>query len=92
LSQRKDPDQYPELTATAKRFGDIQVFREWGFGRSAALRTPQPANLPTDALLPQLVNLGLVFNDLENRNEWTRFNDLLGKFLPRCRCFCTRMG
>ena len=38
LSQRKDPDLYPEVTATAKRFGAIQVFREWGFGRSSALR------------------------------------------------------
>ena len=83
LSQRKDPDQYPELTATAKRFADIQVFREWSFGRSAALRAPQPTNLPTDTLLPQLVNLGLVLNDLSNRDEWTRFNDLISKFLPR---------
>jgi predicted ATPase len=83
LSQRKDPRQYSALTATAKRFADIQVFREWSFGRSAALRAPQPANLPTDALLPQLVNLGLVLNDLSNRDEWTRFNDLMSKFLPR---------
>ena len=56
LSQRKDPDLYPEVTATAKRFGGIQVFREWDFGRSATLRAAQPANLPTDVLLPQLAN------------------------------------
>jgi predicted ATPase len=91
LSQRKDPDQYPELTATAKRFGDIQIFREWGFGRSAALRAPQPSDLPTDALLPQLVNLGLVLNDLENRNEWGRFNELMQKFLPRFKRLTTRV-
>ncbi len=92
LSQRKDPDQYPELTATAKRFDGIQVFREWSFGRSAALRAPQPTNLPTAALLPQLVNLGLVLNDLQNRDEWTRFNDLLSKFLPRFKRLSTKIS
>ena len=92
LSQRKDPDLYPEVTATAKRFGGIQVFREWSFGRSAALRAAQPANLPTDVLLPQLVNLGLVLNDLEHRNEWTRFNDLMHTFLPRFKRLSTKVS
>ena len=92
LSQRKDPDQYPEVTATAKRFGGIQVFREWGFGRSAALRAAQPSNLPTDVLLPQLANLGLVLNDLEHRNEWTRFNELMHKFLPRFKRLSTKVS
>jgi len=92
LSQRKDPDLYPEVTATAKRFGGIQVFREWDFGRSATLRAAQPANLPTDVLLPQLANLGLVLNDLEHRNEWTRFTDLMHKFLPRFKRLSTKIS
>jgi predicted ATPase len=92
LSQRRDPDQYPEVTATGKRFAGIQVFREWGFGRSAALRSAQPSNLPTDVLLPQLVNLGLVLNDLEHGNEWVRFNDLMQKFLPRFKRLTTRVS
>ncbi len=66
LSQRKDPDLYPELTTTAKRLAGIQMFREW----LRALRAAQPSNLPTDVLLPQLVNLGLVLNSLEHRDEW----------------------
>jgi predicted ATPase len=33
LSQRKDPDQYPEVTAIGYRFADILTFREWSFGR-----------------------------------------------------------
>ena len=37
-------DLYPELTHVAEHFGRIQIFREWGFGRSAALRQAQPAN------------------------------------------------
>jgi len=85
LSQKKDVDLYPEVTVAGARFKDIQIFREWGFGRSAALRSPQPANLPTDVLLPQLVNLGLVLNNMEHRHTaaWTRFCELMGKFLPR---------
>lgn len=83
LSQRKDPDLYPELTGAAKRFAAIQIFREWEFGRGARLRRPQPADLPGGVLLPRLENLGLVLNDLEHSNEWERFNKLMGKFLPR---------
>jgi predicted ATPase len=92
LSQRKDPDMYPEVTGTAKRFGAVQIFREWGFGRFAALRAAQPANLPTDVLLPQLVNLGLVLNDLEHRAAWNRFNELMGKFLPRYKRLSTKVS
>jgi predicted ATPase len=88
----KDPDLYPEITTTAKRFGAIQVFREWSFGRSAALRAAQPTNLPTDVLLPQLVNLGLVLNDLEHRAEWSRFNELMRKFLPRFQRLSTKVS
>ena len=92
FSQKKDLELYPEVTTTGLRFRDIQIFREWGFGRSAALRSPQPANLPTDALLPQLVNLGLVLNDLEHRPAWNRFNELMGRFLPRYKRLSTRVS
>jgi predicted ATPase len=52
LAQRKDPDLYPEVTWVGQRFALIQTFREWTFGRYAALRQPQPADLPEDRLLP----------------------------------------
>jgi len=83
FSQRKDPDLYPDLTQVAEQFGRIQIYREWGFGRSAALRQAQPANLPGDELLPSLVNLGHVLNDLERRDSWPRFLELMQRFLPR---------
>ena len=38
LAQRKDPDLYPEITSVGQRFGAIQTFREWAFGRYAPLR------------------------------------------------------
>jgi predicted ATPase len=89
--QRKDPDLYPELTDVAEQFGRIQIFREWGFGRSASLRQAQPANLPSDALLPTLVNLGHVLNDLEHRDAWPRFLELMQRFLPRFKRLTTKI-
>lgn len=92
LSQRKEPDLYPEVAATANRFGSIQLYREWSFGRSAPLRRPQPGDLPSDELLPQLVNLGLVLNDLEHRNDWDHFNKLMARFLPRYKRLTTKIA
>jgi len=83
LSQRRDPDAYPELTSLAQALGEIQIFREWSFGRSAMLRQPQPADLASDLLLPDLRNLGLVLNDIEHSDTWSRFNGCLKRFLPR---------
>ena len=49
LAQRKDPDQYPEVTWLGERFGSFSTFREWTIGRYAPLRTPQPGDLPEDS-------------------------------------------
>ncbi len=92
LSQKKDHESYPEITETGYRFKNIQIYREWAFGRSATLRVPQSANLPTDALLPQTVNLGLVLNDLEHRPEWDHFNELMSRYLPRYTRLSTKIS
>ena len=92
LSQIKDPASFPEFSAVAELFNNIQIFREWGFGRSIALRAPQPANLPTDVLLPQLANLGLVLNELEQGHTWVRFNELMHRFLPRFTRLTTKVS
>ena len=91
LSQRKDPDLYPELTWLGQQFARIQTFREWSFGRYGALRQPQPADLPTDLLLPDSRNLGLVLNKLENSDAGPELNRALSKFLPRFKRFSTRV-
>lgn len=83
LSQRKDPDLYPELTWVSQQFGRIQTFREWSFGRYAGLRQPQPADLPADNLLQDSRNLGLILNQLEHAGKGTEFSRLLNRFLPR---------
>jgi len=64
LSQRKDPDQYPELTYLGSAFGKIRLYREWSFGRYTTPRLPQKADLPNDLLEPDASNLGLVLNRL----------------------------
>jgi predicted ATPase len=68
LSQRKDPDQYPEITYLADQFANIRLFREWNLGHYTAPRIPQRADLPDDFLLEDASNLGLVLNDLQNRS------------------------
>lgn len=89
LSQRKDPDEYPELTWVGQQFGRIQTFREWSFGRHATVRQSQRTDLPANALLPNAHNLALLLNQLEHANAAAEFNRLLTRFLPRYIRFTT---
>ncbi len=67
LSQRKDPDQYPELTCLANKFSRIRLYQEWNLGRYSPARLPQKADLPEDFLIEDASNLGLVLNDLQHQ-------------------------
>lgn len=67
LSQRKDPDQYPEITYLGREYAKIKLYREWSFGRYTDPRQPQPADSPEDFLAENARNLGLVLNDLEHQ-------------------------
>jgi len=69
LSQRKDPDQYPEVTYVGEQLGNIRLYREWNLGRYTAPRVPQNVDLPSDFLEENAGNLALVLNDLEHRGE-----------------------
>ncbi len=64
LAQRRDPDQYPEITYLAQQFAKIKLYREWSFGRYTVPRMPQKTDLPNDMLEPDASNLGLVLNRL----------------------------
>lgn len=75
LSQRKDPDQYPEITYLGEAFARIKIFREWSFGRYTPPRLPQPADMPNDFLAEDGKNLGLVLNRM--RREPVVKNQLL---------------
>ena len=66
LSQRKDPDQYPELAFLSEMYGKVRLYREWQFGRSSVFRSPQSADLPSDRLEEDFSNLGLFLNHLRS--------------------------
>ncbi len=91
LSQRKGIDAYPEITWLGQQFKRIQTFREWSFGRYAAQRQPQLADLPADDLLPDSSNLALVLNEFEHTGGSAEFSRLLSRFLPRYKRFTTRI-
>lgn len=64
LAQRRDPDQYPEVTYLGQVLSKIRLYREWSFGRYTPPRLPQKADLPNEHLEPDGSNLGLVLNRL----------------------------
>ena len=66
LSQRRDPDQYPQLSVLAKSYERIRIYREWSFGRASVFRAPQAADLPGDVLEENFSNLGLFLNHLRS--------------------------
>jgi len=69
LAQRKDPEQYPEITYLGETFGKIRFYREWSFGRFTPSRLAQKPDLPNDFLEEDGRNLGLVLNRLRREPE-----------------------
>ncbi len=64
LSQRRDPEGYPEITYLATVYERIRIYREWAFGRDTIFREPQKADLRNDRLAEDFSNLGLFLNRL----------------------------
>lgn len=64
LSQRRDPEHYPEVSHLAEAYGRMRIYRDWTFGRGTIFRTPQKADLRTDRLEEDYSNLGLFLNKL----------------------------
>ncbi len=67
LSQRRDPDSYPELTYLAKKYERMRFYREWSFEQGKPPRHPGRTDLQKDGLLEDASNLALVLDDLLNR-------------------------
>jgi len=92
LSQRKDPDQYPEITYLGNQFSRVKLYREWNLGRNTEPRKPQKVDLPSDFLSDTANNLPLVLNDLENRSGTRRMiNEYLGKFYDSAEAVTSRL-
>ncbi len=64
LSQRKDPDQFPELAYLSNFYGGISLYREWGFGRKTVVRQSQSTDVRPIPLMEDFSNLGMFLNRL----------------------------
>ena len=64
LSQRKEPDQYPELAYLSKFYEGINLYGSWEFGRSAGIRDAQRSDVRSSPLTENLSNLGMFLNRL----------------------------
>ena len=64
LSQRKDPDQYPELSYLGGFYEEINLYGSWEFGRGAAIRDSQSSGTRPSPLAENLSNLGMFLNRL----------------------------
>lgn len=64
LSQRKDPDQYPELAYLSRFYEDINLYGYWEFGRGATVRNSQRSDVRPSPLTENLSNLGMFLNRL----------------------------
>jgi predicted ATPase len=88
LSQRKDPDQYPEITYLGEQFDSIRIYREWSFGRYTPPRQPQKADQRNDFLEENCTNLGLVLNRLRrDADARARLLDMLSRLYPDVQDF-----
>jgi predicted ATPase len=64
LSQRRDPEIYPEITYLAETYEKWRIYREWAFGRNTVFREPQKADMRNDRLEEDFSNLGLFLSRL----------------------------
>ena len=64
LSQRKEPDQYPELAYLSTFYEGINLYGSWEFGRSAGIRDAQRSDVRPSPLAENLSNLGMFLNRL----------------------------
>lgn len=80
MSQRKDPDQYPELTYLGNQFSSIRLYRDWHIGRDSEPRRPHKTDLPEHPILEDGSNLGLVLNNLQYQLGSRQIIEKLKKF------------
>ena len=81
LSQRRDPDSFPELTYMATQFDNMRFYRELDLKRDAPVRLPQKPDLPQDFLMEDAWNLGVVLSPMLNQL------DVKERILERMRDF-----
>ena len=81
LSQRQDPDSYPELHWVDLTFSTMRFYRGFDVGRDAPVRLPQKPDSFQRFLLESASNLSLVLSNLRNQP------DVRDEILERLRDF-----
>ena len=64
-----DPLRFPHLFRVADALRGIAIYGDWTFEPSASLRQPPQPDLPSDRLLSDAANLGLVLNVLNQDTQ-----------------------
>ena len=74
LSQREDPDAYPEMAWLQQQYRQIRLYRNWEFGPDAGLRRSPRADEPSTFLTERGENLPLVLSRLrgDGRQRFVR--------------------
>lgn len=69
LSQREDPDLYPEIAWLQQQYRKIRLYRNWEFGPDAGLRSSARADEPSTFLTEHGENLALVLSRLRGDSQ-----------------------
>lgn len=71
LSQREDPDLYPELGWLQEHYRRLRIYRNWEFGPAATQRQSPKADEPSTFLTERGENLALVLSRLRGNSRQT---------------------
>ncbi|MCK5796614.1 MAG: AAA family ATPase, partial [Deltaproteobacteria bacterium] len=83
LSQRRDPESYPEVTRVADLFRQIAIYRSWSFGPHSLLRSSCAPDVFTGQLAEDFSNLPARLAVLKRTpNVKRRIIELLHEFSP----------
>jgi len=92
LSQRNDPDLYPQLNYLSSQYQAIQFYADARLGRLTPARMPQDATLDPSLLFEDASNLALVLNNLQSQpSVKRRILERLKLFYERVEDFNTRV-
>ena len=92
LSQRKDPDQYPEITYLGKLFAKFAFYRDWEFGINAEAREIHAPDDQSDYLEEDTSNIGLMLNRLRSEpSVKPRLLDYLRQFYSQAEDIHTQI-
>jgi predicted ATPase len=75
LSQRREPDLYPELADVGDVLSKIRLYTEWNLGRYTAPRRPQDPQSEGGFLAEDAANLAIVLAEV--RNDPTSFDQIV---------------